>query len=51
MEASLAFSKDGVILSFPAGMDMRDLIKLIAELEKMALEDYVRRTVDQGHGT
>lgn len=47
-KTSYAFMHEGVILSVPAIMQPRDLIKAIKELERMALEDYLRRTADCG---
>lgn len=46
--ASVAFMQEGVILSVPATMQPRDIIKALKELERMALESYLKRTADCG---
>lgn len=47
-KTAYAFMHNGVILSVPAVMQPRDIIKAIKELERIALEDYLRRTADCG---
>lgn len=47
-KTAYAFMHEGVILSVPALMQPRDIIKALKELERIALEDYLRRTADCG---
>lgn len=46
--ADYAYFHAGVILCIPADIQPRDIIKALKELERMALEDYLRRTADCG---
>lgn len=43
-----AFMHSGAILSIPATMHPRELILALRELERLAIEDYLRRTSDGG---
>lgn len=42
------YEHEGAILSVPEGMAPRDIILALRELERLALEDYMRRTADCG---
>lgn len=48
LAADYAYFHAGVILCIPADIQPRDIIKALKELERMALEDYLRRTADCG---
>ena len=48
LEPHHAHLYNGVILSVPCSMLPRDIIIAIKELERMALEHYVREHADQG---
>jgi hypothetical protein len=38
----------GVVLSVPEALQPFDIIRAVQELQRMALEDYLRRTADGG---
>lgn len=46
--AVYAYQCSGYVLAVPEDSHPRDLILALRELEKMAIEDYLRRTADGG---
>lgn len=48
MSAAQIYARDGVILSVSMYVEPRELILALRELERLAIEDYLRRTADGG---
>ncbi len=44
----IAHMRNGVILSVPVTLPPRELILALRELERLAIEDYLKRTADGG---
>ncbi len=48
MSPAYTYQRDGLILSVPIDTSPRELILALRELERLAIEDYLRRTSDGG---